>query len=90
MTIDRLRHARRASPFQPFTICMRDGTRFFVRSPLHIMVPPKARRTVMVVESGEDYRILDVPLVSSLEFANGKPPDERSAKGRETGRGVRK
>jgi hypothetical protein len=72
MTIDRVRQVARATPFKPFTMSLTDGRRFRVRSPEFIMITPEASRTVVVAESGEDYSIIDLLLVTSLDFGNGK------------------
>ena len=68
MTIEQLREAVHARPFRPFTISLADGRRFRVRSPEYILLPPKAQRTFIVAESGEDYRIIDLLLVTSIDF----------------------
>jgi hypothetical protein len=49
-----------------------DGRRFRIRSPEFILITPEASRTVVVAESGEDYSIIDLLLVTSLDFGNGK------------------
>jgi hypothetical protein len=71
MTLDRLRAAVRAEPFRPFTICLADGRSFHVRHPEFVLITPEAARTFVVAESGEDYRILDLLMVSSLDFVDG-------------------
>jgi hypothetical protein len=72
MTLDQLRTAIRAQPFRPFTICLADGRSFNVRHPDFVLITPEASRTFVVAESGEDYRIVDLLLVSSLDFVDGK------------------
>ena len=72
MTIDRVRQAVRTEPFKPFTLSLTDGRRFRVRHPECIMIPPEASRTVVVAESGENYSIVDLLLVTSIDFGNGK------------------
>ncbi|MEE9295991.1 MAG: hypothetical protein V3W34_13645 [Phycisphaerae bacterium] len=73
MTADQLRRAIRAAPFKPFRICLADGCEIRVRHPEFVMVTPEASRTFVVAESGEDYRIIDLLLVTSLDFVDGKP-----------------
>ena len=80
MTIDRLRQVSRATPFKPFTLSLTDGRRFRVRSPEFIMITPEASRTVVVAESGEDYSIVDLLLVTSIDF--GKAQRRPSPNGR--------
>ncbi len=72
MTIDRVRDAARATPFRPFTLSMTDGQRFHVRGPEFIMITPEASRTVVVAESGEDYSIVDLLLVTSIDFGRAR------------------
>jgi|CXWL01.1.fsa_nt_gi hypothetical protein len=67
MTIDQIRKAVFAEPFIPFTISLGDGRRFEIRHPEFIMVPREASR-IIVAESGEDYNVIDVLLVTSLDF----------------------
>lgn len=71
MTIEQLRNAVRAEPFKPFTICFGDGRQFFVPHPEFVALPPGASRTFVVVEPEENYRIIDLLLVTSLDFSNG-------------------
>ncbi len=73
MTIEQLRNAARAQPFKPFTICLGDGRQLFVGHPEFITIPPTASRTFVVAEPDENYRIIDLLLVTSLDFTNGKP-----------------
>jgi len=72
MTIDQLRNAARAQPFKPFTICLGDGRQFFVGHPEFITIAPTASRTFVVAEPEENYRMIDLLLVTSLNFANGR------------------
>ena len=77
MTIDQLRKAARAEPFRPFTISLTDGRRFLVRHPELILIPREASRTFVVAESGEDYSIIDLLLVTSIDFGDGRPKQSR-------------
>jgi hypothetical protein len=72
MTIDQLRKAAKAEPFLTFTISLADGRRLRVKHPECILIPPEASRTFVVAESGEDYSIIDLLLVTSIDFGNGK------------------
>lgn len=74
MTIDQLRKAIGAEPFQPFTICMADGREFLIRHPECVMISFDANRTFGVAGSKEDYRILNLLLVSSIDFVKRRPP----------------
>lgn len=68
MTIERLRTAARAQPFKPFVVCLADGRKFRVSHPECILIPPEASRTFVVAETGEDYRIIDLLMVTSLDL----------------------
>lgn len=48
MTIEQLRAAVRAEPFQPFNICLADGRQMHVPHPEFIFVLPGASRTVVL------------------------------------------
>ena len=78
MTIDQIRKATRAQPFRPFTVCLADGRQMRVRHPECIMIPPEASRTFIVAQEGEDYTIIDLLLVTSLDFKNGKTARRKS------------
>ena len=73
MTIDRLRGAVKAAPFRQFYVCLADGRRFKVSHPERILITPDAARTFVLAERGEDYRIIDLLLVSSIDCVNGHP-----------------
>ncbi len=72
MTIAQLRKAVRAAPFKPFTICLTDGRQFRVSHPECVAITPNARRTFVVAGRGEDYRIVDLLLVTSIDYTDGK------------------
>lgn len=72
MTIERVRQAARTTPFKPFTLSLTDGRRFRVCSPEFIMITPEASRTVVIVESGESYSIVDLLLVTSIDFGGAR------------------
>jgi hypothetical protein len=71
MTIEQLRNAHRALPFRPFTIHLADGRSFFVRHPDYLSHSPTGR-TIVVYGEGENFSILDLLLVTELEF-HGAP-----------------
>jgi len=74
MTVEELRSAYKAEPFMPFSICLADGREFHVPSQEYLMVPPEASQTFVVAQPDGTFRVLDLLLVSSLDFKNGKPP----------------
>lgn len=72
MTIDQLRKAIRNQPFHPFSIYLADGRELPVSHPDFMLIPPDASRTFVIAGPNEDYKIVDLLLVSSLDFGNGK------------------
>ena len=77
MNIEQLRRIIRAQPFQPFTICLADGREFRIPHPECVMISPDATRSFGVAGPKEDYRIVNLLLVSSLDFINGKERKRR-------------
>lgn len=80
MTIEQLRKAIQPNTFQPFTIRLTDGQAFHVTHPEWIWIPPKAERTFIMADKDGSSSIIDLLLVTSLEFGkngngkhNGKP-----------------
>ena len=82
MTIDQIRKAARAEPFKPSTLSLTDGRRFRVRHPELILIPPDAARTFVVAGDGEDYSIIDMLLVTSIDFGNGANGRSKNGRGR--------
>lgn len=80
MTIDQLRKAAKAEPFKPFSLSLADGRRFRVRNPEMIAVLPEATRTFVVAGTGEDYSIIDLLLVASIDFEGRKTPGGKNGK----------
>jgi hypothetical protein len=77
MTIERLRAAYYAKPFQPFVINMADGRQIPVLSP-EFMAFSQSGRTVLVEGPNETFHVLDLLLVTGLEFKsdpNVRPSD---------------
>ena len=76
MTIEQLKAAYDSQPFQPFVIHLADGREVPV---VHreFMITAPSGRTVVVMKPDESVNIIDLLLVSDLEFkavpANGKP-----------------
>lgn len=70
MRPEQLRERLQASPFRPFTIHMANGRSLHVRHPEMLSVSPGGRSAV--VWSGEEsFDVIDVMLVTSLEFDDG-------------------
>jgi hypothetical protein len=70
MTIDQIRKHHRALPFRPFRIHLADGRALDVSHPEMLAIMPPGR-TVFVATGHEDYEIVDLHLVTSLETTNG-------------------
>ncbi len=68
MTIEQLRLAARAKPFKPFTVCLTDGRRLDVTHPEILSMAPEAARTFIIWGPGENYRVVDLLLVTTLDF----------------------
>jgi len=72
VTIDQLRKALQARPFNPFVICLADGQRVRVRSSEFVRAPPGPFRTFVVADPDGTFRVLDLLRVTSLEFRDGR------------------
>lgn len=57
-----------AKPFQPFAIRPADGQRIPVASSEFIWMPKGASRTFAVYQEPEAYQIVDLLLVTALDF----------------------
>lgn len=68
MTNEQLRDALHARPFRPFNICLADGRQLPVPSPEFLLVPPQFARTFVVAIKPDVYRVIDLLLVTSLDF----------------------
>ena len=71
MTLEQLRRAKDARPFEAFEICTADGQRIGVDHPEFLFVPPTAQRTFVVACEDGTYQVIDLLLVSTLNFRNG-------------------
>jgi hypothetical protein len=67
MTVEQLHTAHRASPFRPFTIRLADGRSFLVKHPDFLSRSPSGR-TIIVHHDDDAYSVLDLLLVTELEF----------------------
>jgi hypothetical protein len=76
MTIGQVRAAYDSQPFQPFVIHLADGREVPV---VHreFMITAPSGRTIVVMKPDETVNIIDLLLVTDLEFkslpANGRP-----------------
>ena len=67
MRPENLREAIHAAPFRPFALWLADGTRVDVPHPDFIAHPPGGR-TAVVAGLDESMKIIDVMLVTKIEF----------------------
>ena len=79
--IEQLRKAIRTDEFRPFTVTLADGRRFHVGHPELIAIGKEATRTFILAGPGEDYSVIDLLLVTSLDFEGSK-----ISKGRRNGK----
>lgn len=70
MTIEQIRKAHKAQPFQPFTLRTAGGQEHPVPHPEFLFITPPGRTIVLSDEEGA-VEVIDLLLVESLEFANG-------------------
>jgi hypothetical protein len=72
MAIEQMRAAYQAKPFRPFVIHLADGRQLPVSSPEFMLTVPSGR-TIVVVQPDDTVNIVDLLLVTDLEFklANG-------------------
>ena len=68
MTIQQLDTAFRARPFVAFTLLMADGRTYHVPHPEYMARSPTGR-TVTVYEADDTATILDLLLMTSIQFA---------------------
>ena len=76
MTITQIRKLHQARPFQAFRLHMADGRSLEVPHPEMLAIMPPGR-TVFVATGEEDYEIVDLLLVASLEVMNGQSKSKR-------------
>lgn len=79
MTIERIREALAQRPFKPFTIFVADGREYRVASAELLLIAPQATRTFVVAHGEEEYTILDLLLVTGLEFSSGQPKRRKAS-----------
>ncbi len=72
MTTEQLRKAYQERPFMPFDICLADGQRIPVTHPEFLYMVPGPVRTFVIGSPDGTYRIVDLLLVTSLEFKDGQ------------------
>ena len=78
MAVEQLRDAYRATPFRPFVMHLADGREIPVIS-REFMITVPSGRTVIVVQPDDTVNLIDLSLVTDLEF---KPATNGSGKRR--------
>lgn len=78
MTIDQLQAAMKERPFKPFNVCLGDGRVLPITHPENIAMGHGATRTFVVYGPGDAYRVVDLLLVTTLDFANGHAEQKKS------------
>jgi hypothetical protein len=67
MTIERMQSAYNQQPFKPFVVHLADGREVPVISREFIMAVPSGR-TVIICQPDDSFNIVDLLLVTDLEF----------------------
>jgi hypothetical protein len=71
MTKDAVQEMQYAEPFKPFSLRLADGKTIPVPHPEFLAIAPTGS-TVIVFGDGEKFSILDISLVTAIEFnSNG-------------------
>lgn len=78
MTVEQMRTAYQAQPFRPFVIHLADGRSLSVPSREFIMSVPSGR-TIIVAQDDDTVCLIDLLLVTDLEF---KPTSAKKGQGR--------
>lgn len=71
MTKEALQNTLHAQPFKPFSLRLTDGTLVPVPHP-DFMVVSQGGRTAVVMTEGENFSIVDLGLVTTIELRNGQ------------------
>lgn len=70
MTNESLAEMLHHQPFEPFRMHLADGRSFLIDHP-DFVARSRAGRTVIIYGTGEQFEIVDLRLVTSLERVNG-------------------
>lgn len=79
MTAQELRAALQAVPFRPFTVRMADGRSFEVRHRDFFLLGPNGRTAFAFHPSGTEFSIVDVMLMTEIEFGPLETPTAANA-----------
>ena len=72
MTIQPLRNALHAKPFQAFRLQLGDGTQVAITHPECIAFHPRSPRTLLVALPDGGFKAVDLLLVAALHVGNGR------------------
>jgi len=72
MTIDPVRDALQARPFEPFRLQLADGTDVKITHPECVAFHPKNPRTIHVAMADGGFKKIDLLLVAALHAENGR------------------
>jgi hypothetical protein len=75
-TIEQIRKVHEAEPFRPFNMHLADGRRIPVPRREFLAISPSGR-TVAVFLPDESFEIVDLFLVTDLEFNRGSGPRKK-------------
>ncbi len=70
MTIEPLRDALQAKPFQAFRLQLGDGTRVDITHPECVALHPRSARTILVALPDGGFKAVDLLLVAALHVGN--------------------
>lgn len=77
MTIDAIKEAVHSEPFHPFGLRLADGKIVKVGHPDYIAFGPKGR-TVVVYNTNDSFRVLDVMMLVTAVERNGRSSPKRT------------
>lgn len=73
MTVEQLKKAHAARPFEPFDVHLADGRQIAVPHPEFLAMNPTGR-TVIIVRPDDDYHVVDLLLVTDLVVHTAHSP----------------
>ena len=71
VTVNQIRKALETRPFKPFVLLITGGREYCVPHPEFLMITPPGR-TIVVADRDGAVEIIDLILVESLHFTNGR------------------
>jgi hypothetical protein len=76
MTVDELMEYRRAKPFKPFVLQLKDGREFLIREPEHISRNDAFTRVSFAADE-ESFETVNIDAVAGVKPARGRGADPR-------------